>query len=304
MAGSSPAMTNEGELLSLERITEHRLKCPDDLTLYLRDYAARGPEQGAPVLCLHGLTRNSKDFDGLAPFLASRGRRVLAMDVRGRGQSDWDSDPTRYNPAVYAGDVVSALAQLDIQRAVFVGTSMGGLITMIVAATKGDLVQAAVLNDIGPVIDPRGIARITGYVGNAGPFPNWAACAAQIKALQGAFYPDADDAFWLTFAHRCAKETDGIGHIVFDYDPAISKAISAAAPPPDALMPLFLALSAKPTLVVRGALSDILSTEGVAAMRAAKPDLDVCEVARVGHAPTLDEPAARDAIAAFLATVG
>jgi pimeloyl-ACP methyl ester carboxylesterase len=176
---------------------------------------------------------------------------------------------------------------------------MGGLIAMIAAATKGDLVEGAILNDIGPVIDPRGIARIAGYAGNTGPFPHWRACAAQIEALQGAFYPDADEAFWLTFARRCAKEMAS-GHIVFDYDPAISKGMGGAAPPPGALMPLFQALAAKPVLVVRGALSDILSTDGVAAMKAAKTDLSVCEVARVGHAPTLDEPAARAAIGAFL----
>lgn len=279
--------------------SEHRVKSADGLSHYLRDYPPQGPETGAPVLCLHGLTRNSKDFEAVALWMASLGRRVLAMDVRGRGRSDWDPDPTRYNPAVYAGDVVTALAQLGLPRAVFVGTSMGGLMTMIVAATKGELVHAAILNDIGPVIDPRGIARIAGYTGNTGPFPNWGACAAQIRALQGAFYPGADDAFWLTFARRCAKETDG-GQIVFDYDPAIAKAISAAAPPPEALMPLFQALGTKPTLVVRGALSDILSSDGVRAMTAAKPDLEVCEVAQVGHAPTLDEPEARAAIAAFL----
>lgn len=282
--------------------TEHRLKSPDGLTLYLRDYAPQGPIAGAPVLCLHGLTRNSKDFEDVAPFISSLGRRVLTMDVRGRGQSDWDSDPSRYNGVTYAGDAVAALAQLDIPKAVFVGTSMGGLITMILAATKPDLVHAAILNDIGPVVDPRGIARITGYAGNTGPFADWGACAGQIKALQGAFYPDAGDAFWLTFARRCAREKDG--EVVFDYDPAISKAMGQAAPPPEALMPVFQALAAKPTLVVRGALSDILSTDGLAAMRAAKADLEVCEVARVGHAPTLEEPAARDAIARFLGRVG
>lgn len=283
--------------------TEHRLKGPDGLSLYLRDYSPHGTVTGTPVLCLHGLTRNSKDFEAVAPWIASLGRRVVTMDVRGRGQSEWDTDPTRYNPAVYAGDVVAALMRLNIPKAVFAGTSMGGLITMVVAATHGDCVHAAIVNDIGPVIDPRGIARIAGYAGNTGPFPNLAACANQIKALQGAFYPDADDAFWMTFARRCAKQMDS-GHVVFDYDPAISKGMTAAAPPPEALMPLFQALAAKPVLVVRGALSDILSVEGLAAMRVAKPDLAVCEVARVGHAPTLEEPAARDSIAAFLGRVG
>jgi pimeloyl-ACP methyl ester carboxylesterase len=283
--------------------TEHRLKSPDGLHLFVRDYSPSGPAAGAPVLCLHGLTRNSKDFEAVAPWIAEQGRRVLAMDVRGRGQSAWDSDPTRYNPMVYAGDVVAALTQLGISKAVFVGTSMGGLITAVVAAIKGDIIEAAILNDIGPVIDPRGIARISSYAGNTGPFPSWAACAGQIKTLQSAFFPDVDDAFWMIFAKRCAKETAD-GQIVFDYDPAIAQGMSAAAPPPEALMPLFQALGAKPVLVVRGALSDILSIDGVAAMQAAKPDLDLCEVAGVGHAPTLEEPAARNAIAAFLRRVG
>jgi pimeloyl-ACP methyl ester carboxylesterase len=281
---------------------EHRIVAPDGVTLYLRDYAPVGPAGGVPVLCLHGLTRNSKDFEDVAPWIAGLGRRVLTLDVRGRGQSGWDPNPARYQPGTYVGDVAFVLERLGVARAVFLGTSMGGLITMILAAVSPGLIQAAALNDIGPVIDPRGIARIAGYAGRTGAFASWAECAGQIRALQGPFYPGADDAFWLTFARRCAREKDGA--ISFDYDPAIAHAMGQAAPATADLMPFFRALAAKPVLVLRGALSDILSAEGVAAMRDAKPDLRTADIARVGHAPTLDEPDAREALAAFLREVG
>lgn len=278
---------------------EHRIEVPDGLRLYVRDYAPRGPVTGDPVLCLHGLTRNSKDFEGVAPYLAAEGRRVLAVDVRGRGQSDWDPQPMCYQAPVYAADVLAVLGALGVPRAVFLGTSMGGLITMILAVLKPELIAGAVLNDIGPHIDPRGIARISAYAGKVGPFGSWQELADQIKALQGVFYPDADEAFWLTFARRCARER-GLGEIVFDYDPAIAQAMTQAAAPAPDLMPLFAALAQKPVLVLRGALSDILSEEGLAAMRAAAPSITVREVPRVGHAPTLEEPAARQAIIGFL----
>jgi pimeloyl-ACP methyl ester carboxylesterase len=184
---------------------------------------------------------------------------------------------------------------------------MGGLITMIAAAMASDRVHAAVLNDIGPVVDPRGIARIGGYVGKTGVFETWEAVVAQLMAMQGPMFPDGDEAFWQTFARRTVSVSrDGV--LEFDYDPGIANAFAppkdGVAPPNPDLMPLFQALAARPVLVLRGALSDILAPEGVAAMRAVKPDLEVAEVPRVGHAPTLDEPAAWAAISAFLDRVG
>lgn len=278
---------------------EHRISVPDGLRIYVRDFAPQGQLRGDPILCLHGLTRNSKDFEGVVQQLTAQGRRVLAMDVRGRGNSDWDPQPARYQPPVYAGDVIAVLATLAIPKAVFIGTSMGGLITMILAAVKGDLIAGAVLNDIGPIIDPRGISRLLGYTGKVGPFSSWKALADQIKALQGPFYPGADDAFWMTFARRSGREK-GPDEIVFDYDPAIAQTLAQAdAPAPD-LMPLFAALAQKPVLVIRGALSDILSEDGLRTMRAAAPAMTVCEVPRVGHAPTLEEPQARAALTQFL----
>lgn len=284
---------------------ERLISSPDGLKLFARDYPAHGGEHGTPVLCIHGLTRNSADFEGIAPRIAGKGRRVISVDVRGRGRSERDAKPERYQPATYVGDMVATLNTLDIKRAVFIGTSMGGLITMLTAAMMSDRVHAAVLNDIGPVVDPRGIQRIAGYAGKTGTFDTWEGLVERIKALQGPMFPDADDGFWQTFARRTVTVRSD-GKIEFDYDPAIASAVAPpkeGTPVPD-LMPFFQALATRPVLVLRGAMSDILSADGIAAMRALKGDLDVAEIPRVGHAPTLDEPESWRAISAFLDRVG
>jgi pimeloyl-ACP methyl ester carboxylesterase len=276
---------------------------PDGLNLFLREYAAERGVRGLPVLCLHGLTRNSADFEGVAPRIAALGRRVFALDTRGRGWSDRDPQPERYRADVYAQDVLRALDTLGVPRAVLVGTSMGGIITMLVAAMAPARIAAAVLNDIGPQIEPRGIARIAGYVGKTGPLASWDEMVAAVKESQGAAFPDADDTFWRAFARRVAQELPD-KRVAFAYDPAIALAFAQPqATPPPSLVPVFEILAKVPVLVVRGALSDILSPDGVAAMRAIKSDLEVVEVPRVGHAPTLEEPEAWGALAKFLARV-
>jgi pimeloyl-ACP methyl ester carboxylesterase len=283
--------------------THRPIPTRDGLNLFLREYPPTGEARGLPVLCLHGLTRNSADFEGIAPGIAALGRRVLALDIRGRGWSDRDPDPTRYRPDIYAQDVLDALDTLGIARAVFIGTSMGGLITMLVAVQAPGRVAAAVLNDVGPELDPAGLARIVNYVGKTEPVRSWDEMAATVKASQGLAFPDADDAFWQTFARRVAQQLPD-GSIALAYDPAIAKAIARPQPvPPPSLIPLFEALAKMPVLVIRGALSDVLSPEGVAVMRNIKPDLETAEVPRVGHAPTLEEPEARNALAAFLVRV-
>jgi pimeloyl-ACP methyl ester carboxylesterase len=272
----------------------------DGLKIFARDFAPAGEARGVPVVCLHGLTRNSADFDDIGPAMARQGRRVIALDMRGRGRSDRDPDPTRYRVDVYASDVVAVLDALGVPRAVFVGTSMGGLITMLIAATHPERVEAAILNDIGPVIDPAGLRRIAGYVGRTDAFASWVAFTEEVRRIQSAAFPDADDGFWRVFARRTGRETAD-GQVIFDYDPAIAQVFAAPAstPPPD-LTSLFVGLATRPVLAVRGGLSDILSPDGVKAMRALAPDIEVAEVPGVGHAPTLDEPISRAAIAAFL----
>ncbi|MEZ6023819.1 MAG: alpha/beta hydrolase [Hyphomonadaceae bacterium] len=277
----------------------------DELALYVRDYPPLLPVTGLPVICLHGLTRNSRDFEVIAPRIAALGRRVLAMDVRGRGKSANDPDPAHYVPAVYAQDVVSMMDALEAPRAVFLGTSMGGLITMVLAMTAPERIAASILNDVGHRLNPEGLARIASYVGGGRPVESWAQAEEACRAIAGDVFPSKlDDAlFWARFARRIFRERED-GLIETDYDPHIALAFADAsdAPAPD-LSPLFQALARQPLLSVRGGLSDILTPEIVAEMRALKPDLEAVTVENVGHAPLLDEPEAWDAILDFLARV-
>ncbi len=278
----------------------------DGLTLYARDYAPLLPETGLPVICLHGLTRNSRDFEVIAPRIAALGRRVIAADMRGRGKSANDPDPAHYVPAVYAQDVLKLMETLEIPKAVFIGTSMGGLITLVIAALAPEKIAASVLNDVGPKLSIEGLSRIAGYVGRVQAVESWEEAAGAVRAVNGSAFPERldDDTYWLAFARRTFRERED-GKLEFDYDPHIALAFAdfdEDAPPPD-LTPLFDALAQKPMLSVRGAISDLFSEEAVAFMRERKPDLEAIAIENVGHAPMLDEPEAWDAILDFLAKV-
>jgi len=273
----------------------------DGLTLHARDYPAAGGKLA--VICIHGLTRNSKDFEELAPRIQAMGRRVIAVDVRGRGQSDWDPNPMNYHAGTYVADVIGLMAHEVIAHAIFIGTSMGGLITMTLAAIAPQAIAAAVLNDIGPDLSPVGIARINSYVGQAHPVETWEDAAAYAKATNGAAFPDLPDEAWDAFARRVFREEGG--KPVLDYDPDIALAFKppAGAPPPPMpdLWPLFDALTTnRPTLLVRGAASDLIDEAIAARMRQTAPQMAYAEVPRVGHAPMLTEPQAWSAIEAFL----
>jgi pimeloyl-ACP methyl ester carboxylesterase len=267
--------------------------------LFVREYLPETKTYSVPALCLHGLTRNSADFDGLAPAIAGAGRRVLALDMRGRGRSGRDPKPSRYRGDVYVADVIAVLDALAIPEAVFIGTSMGGIITMMLGSTAPERIRAAVLNDIGPIINLAGRDRIMGYVGKNVSYRSWAEAREATRAMQQPNFPPADDAFWERFVRRVARELPD-GSVIFDYDPRIRDELVNPTGPPVDLAAGFAALAKKELLLVRGARSDILSADGVAAMRKVKPDLAYAEVPGVGHAPTLDEPEARDAILTFL----
>lgn len=280
----------------------------DGLRLHARDYPPSSGEARLPVICLHGLTRNARDFEDLAPHLAAQGRRVLAVDVRGRGGSAWDPVPARYVPPVYAGDVLALMDAAGIGRAAFVGTSMGGLITMVLAALRPNAVAGAVLNDIGPELAPEGLTRIGGYTGKGPAVADWASAADYARYTNGAVFPDYGPADWAAFARRLFTEKDGVP--VLDYDPAIAIAFKPPegepAPPPPDLWPLFEGLAftpdkaARPLLLSRGALSDLLAPATAAKMRDMAPHLAFAEVPHVGHAPMLDEPEALGAIDSWL----
>ena len=268
----------------------------DGLKLHYRDYP--GSSDRLPILCLHGLTRNSRDFEELAERCSPR-FRVLALEFRGRADSDYDPQPMRYNPLTYAGDVIELLDRLGIDQAIFVGTSLGGLVTLTIAAMQPQRIAAALLNDIGPDVDMSGIDRILSYVGKDVRFKDWDEAAETIASNYGASFDRYTHEDWVKMAKRNCREIDG--EIGFNYDMAIAEPFRTAGPAPQVdLWPLFQVLASKPVLVVRGAKSDLLTAETMAKMQATSPNVKTVVVEGVGHAPELNEPEAVQAIDAFL----
>jgi pimeloyl-ACP methyl ester carboxylesterase len=258
----------------------------DGLKLYYRDYA--GPRDRPPLLMLHGLTRNSRDFERLAARYAGDWR-VIAADFRGRGHSQYDPNSDNYQPPVYAKDVVQLLDELGIEQAVFLGTSLGGLVTMIVAIGQPHRLSGVLLNDIGPELDLSGIDRIKSYVGKPVVYRDWDDAADQLQARLSDVYPAYNHADWVTFAKRCCRETER--GVEFDYDMRIAEPFNSAnSGEATDVWPFYRALAGRPVLVLRGANSDLLSDAAVARMATEIPDVEIVTVPNVGHAPDLDEP--------------
>ncbi|TRD12633.1 alpha/beta hydrolase [Erythrobacter insulae] len=274
----------------------------DGLNLHYRDYAGPADYDGPPVLCLHGLTRNSRDFAGLAQHLCQT-RRVIVPEMRGRGLSDYAPSSETYNPMQYVADVEKLLDEEGIDRFISIGTSMGGLMTMLMAAAKPGRIAAVVMNDIGPEINPVGVERIGQYVGQGGSYPTWIHAARSLKDVHGAAFPDYDLDRWLEMAKRTLVVSQN-GRISYDYDMAIAEPFKQPgnAAPPD-LWPAYEALCDVPMVLLRGELSDLLTPETVTKMESRNPALKTVTVPRVGHAPTLDEPEARGAIDELLAAI-
>lgn len=268
----------------------------DGLRLHFRDYP--GPTSKPPLLCLHGLTRNARDFAEFAERYSPQWR-VVALDFRGRGLSDYDPVPARYTPLIYAGDVLQLLDELMIEKAVFVGTSLGGLVTMAIAAMAPQRIAAAILNDVGPDVAPGGVDRILTYVGKDLRFNSWDAAADAIAANQAANFAHYTHEQWVEAAKRHCREENG--EIRFDYDMAIAEPFRTSGPTPHVdLWPLFAALGQKPLLVIRGAKSDLLTSVTAERMRQVAPGMKLATVPGVGHAPMLDEPEAEAALDSFL----
>lgn len=275
----------------------------DGLSLYARRYGSEGAM--LPVICVPGLTRNSRDFDLVAPWIVGQGRQVFAVDLRGRGRSDYARNPKTYRPAVYARDVSALLAHAGLPRAIFLGTSLGGLVTMTLAARRPKEVAGAILNDIGPRVAKAGIARIASYAGKGSPVRTWEDAAAYMKRTQGVAFPNHSDADWAAMAERAFRAgDDGVPRL--DYDPKIFRRapgwlVRLTAP---LIWRAFRRLArGRPTLLLRGEISDILDRETLARMKRVAPDMAVAEVRGVGHAPLLNEPEAKSAITEFLARV-
>ncbi len=296
--------------------TEHHYASHDGLSLYYRSYGS-GDDV---VVCLPGLTRNCKDFEDLANHLSghlARRWRVITPDLRGRGRSDYDPKPSNYNVVTYAGDTWRLLDDLGIRRAALVGTSLGGLISLTMAARQPERLRGVVINDMGPDVPPAAVSRILQYVGRLPAAENWAAAAREAQQNYGLAFPDLPYEFWERHVHHYWKE-DSPGKIVPDMDPAIGDALRKVHGAMKILTwlrrfgllkrvrgipidpwELFDALT-MPALLLRGELSDVLTEETAARMQSVKPDLQVVVVPNRGHAPLLDEPEALGAIDRFL----
>lgn len=273
----------------------------DGLKLHYRDYPGR--DDRPPVLCLPGLTRNARDFSHVAERLAGEWR-VLCPDLRGRGESAYAKDSASYNPLQYADDIAMLFEETGIERVVAIGTSLGGLLVMITAMTAPQRLAGALLNDVGPEIDPKGLERIRDYVGQARSFETWMHAARAIEETQGSAFPDYTITDWLAMAKRCMM-VGGNGRIHFDYDMKIAEPF--AQPGGEAgvdMWPALAGLKDKPVTLLRGELSDILAPATLTRMAEALPLSEAVTVPRVGHAPMLDEPAAMAAIDRLLARVG
>ena len=271
----------------------------DGLRLHARCYGARASAV-TPVVCLPGLTRTAADFEVLAERLSAAGRRVIALDYRGRGLSAYDPNPANYNVRAELGDVLTVLDALNVRSAVFIGTSRGGILTMLLATVRPQVVAAAILNDIGPVIDLPGLLRIQSYVGRLPAPQDYADGARILRGLFAAQFPMVSQEGWLASACRTFKEDDG--RLVPTYDVKIADTLKDIGPEtlvPD-LWQQFDALAQVPVMVIRGARSDLLSAATVEAMNARHPDLRVVEVADQGHTPLLEDEPTLAAIARFV----
>jgi len=273
----------------------------DGLRLYARYYPA--PRTGRrPAICLAGLTRNGRDFHDLASALAREhetGREVFTLDYRGRGRSQFDPHWKNYSLIVEANDVLDFMAMRGLHRAAVIGTSRGGLLTMLMGAMRPNAIGAVVLNDIGPVIEREGLARIIAYVGRV-PLPaDWAEAATLVREMNQRQFPNVSDEQWAEFARQVFNDENGLpapGH-----DPNLSKALSLASVSGLELWPQFAALHHLPLLALRGEKSDVLSAATLVEMSRRHPRLQAITIRGQGHAPLLKDSLSIEAVEAFLA---
>ena len=274
-----------------DHVSNSSISAPDGLRLHARCYGRRGLET-LPVICLAGLSRTADDFDTLAKALANdktHPRRVIALDYRGRGRSDYDKDPANYNFQTELADVLAVAAALDATPAIFVGTSRGGILTMLLAAVRPTAIAGAVFNDIGPLIEPRGLIRIKGYVGKLPQPRSFEEGAEILQRLFNAQFPKLGPQDWQAAARRAFKEANG--KLVPTYDVRLAQTLDGVnfEKPLPPLWKQFDALPPVPTMVIRGANSDILSVATVEEMRAHRSTIEILEVPDQGHTPLLVE---------------
>lgn len=282
--------------------TEHFYSSVDGLQLYYRQYGEK--EEKCPLICLSGLTRNSGDFNAFAERY-SADRKVYALDYRGRGRSDYDPDFSNYNPQVYVGDIYAFLTQMGISRAVFIGTSLGGLLTMGLAGLAKQFIAGVVLNDVGPEVSQDGGQRILNYVGKDIRFDSLEEAAAEQKSLYCGAYPDQSDEDWLAQSRVTFVFDEDARNYRFNYDMKLGEALAQqfSNDEPVDLWPFFRALNDVPTLAIRGALSDVLSQEVFDRMKAENPAMETLVLENRGHVPQLNEPEALNKLDKFIAGI-
>lgn len=272
----------------------------DGVRLHYRDYP--GSPTRPPILCIPGLTRNARDFAGVAERLSPEWR-LICVDLRGRGDSGYAKDAMSYVPLTYLHDLEALLRELAIDRFVAFGTSLGGLMTALLASAESERLAAAMINDVGPDIDPRGLERIRGYVGRQQSWPTWLHAARYFQESQGAIFPGWGLEEWLAFAKRLCK-LNSAGRVVFDYDMRIADPFKLPAGPTGFdTWRAFAALAGRPTLLIRGGSSDLLTADTAERLRDQVPGMELVTIPDVGHAPTLEEPEAAAALDRLLARV-
>ncbi|MDX5984082.1 alpha/beta fold hydrolase [Sphingomonas echinoides] len=272
----------------------------DGVRLHYRDYP--GSADRPPILCLPGLTRNARDYDELARRLSPQWR-VIAVDLRGRGESGYAKDPMSYVPLTYVQDIEGLLGELAVPRYIAIGTSLGGIVTMLLAGTARETLAGAVLNDVGPEISAEGLSRIRSYVGKSNTWPTWVHAARAVAEANGDVFPTYQLEDWLAMAKRLYR-LNSAGRIVLDYDMKIAEPFRV--PGNEAGPDMWRALDrlkTVPTLIVRGGKSDILAAATAERMKAALDQAELVTLPDIGHAPTLNEPAAVAGIDRLLARI-
>lgn len=282
--------------------TDRYIFTSDSVRLHYRDYAGES-SQRPTLLCLPGITRNARDFKAFAARFAPR-YRVITVSFRGRGESGYAATPLSYVPLTYLQDISLLMDEAGLDKVVIVGTSLGGLVGLLLDVTQRKRITGLVLNDVGPEMEEAGLARVRTYLGRGGNWQSWLIAARDIARRQAEIYPDWTLDKWLTHAKRLCRVSRE-GRIIWDYDPEIAAPFNLPNNSSNsAALDLWLALESyrdRPVLSLRGELSDILSAGGQARMAERMPNLTAVTIPRVGHAPTLEEPQAVEALEQYLA---
>ncbi|MEJ8573661.1 alpha/beta hydrolase [Microbaculum marinum] len=302
MTDAAPAGIRQDEAGAPAEWRDVLVTAQDGLRIHVRDYP--GESRHLPVVCLPGLTRNGRDFHELARFLSThkdRPRRVLAVDFRGRGGSGYDPNWKNYTPSTELADVLDVLTACRVDAACFVGTSRGGLVTMLMAAARPSALRAAILNDIGPEIEGRGLLRIKNLLSATRDPGSWEQATDTLRRAYEQQFPAVDDAGWASYTRKTFADRDG--RPVRDFDPKLMKTLENVDfnQPLQTIWPQFDGLAKVPLMVVRGEHSDILSEKTLAGMTARRTNTEVVIAEGSGHAPMLTEPDILGRIAAFIA---